>query len=586
MIEFKDFCFWYPDIPTPALDNISLTIPDGQKVLILGPSGCGKSTFLLAINGVVPQLTGGNVKGRVYVDQMDIRHTPVAQLASSVGLILQDPESQLTNLYVFDEVAFGPENLNLPEEEIRQRVNLALEKVGIANLRDSSVFALSGGQKQRVAIAASLAMLPKIMLLDNPTSNLDPVGANETYVTIRELALHDNISTIILADHRPDEIIDMVDRLLIMHQGKIILDGKPRDILNEHCHFLKDELGIFLPQVAELGLGLKAAGWKIHPVPLTIQEAEDQLAKISFAPSQVPPTPHSGPGKEPSTAEVIRVEHVKYAYPHGPLVINDISLCIHQGEFVCLVGKNGSGKTTLAKMIVALLKPLSGAVYLDGADIRSILLRDLIGSVGYVFQYPEHQFVAQNVYDEVAFSLRAKQVPEDEVKQRVEEALELFSLQELHAASPLTLSKGQKRRLSVATMLVTRPRLLILDEPMTGQDQKNIHSLLAILNRLRQEGTTIIEITHDMDHVASYADRVIGMSSGKLVFDGKPSELFARTDLLEELSLEAPPPVLLANFLRTRGLTMPDTINTVDRFVHFVNTCYQSVTVSNGSEAL
>ena len=220
MIEFRDFSFWYPETTVPALDGIKLSIQDGKKVLILGPSGCGKSTLLLAMNGVVPQLTGGEVKGSVFINQQDARTTPVAQLASSVGLILQDPESQLTNLYVFDEVAFGPENLNLAEDEIIRRVNSSLDKAGMNAFRDSSVFALSGGQKQRVAIASAMAMLPNIMLLDNPTSNLDPVGSRETYRTIRELAGSKEIFTIILADHRPDEVIDMVDRLLIMDKGE------------------------------------------------------------------------------------------------------------------------------------------------------------------------------------------------------------------------------------------------------------------------------------------------------------------------------------------------------------------------------
>jgi energy-coupling factor transporter ATP-binding protein EcfA2 len=575
MIEFKNFSFWYPETTHPALDEINLVFPDGIKVLILGPSGCGKSTLLLAMNGVVPQLTGGDVKGKVFVNQQDTRETPVAQLAGSVGLILQDPESQLTNLYVFDEVAFGPENLNLAEDEIIRRVNLSINKTGLDALRNSSVFALSGGQKQRVAIASAIAMLPNIMLLDNPTSNLDPVGSSETYRTIRELSNYQEISTIIMADHHPDELIDTVDRLMIMDKGKIILDGEPRAVLEKNGRFLKEELGIFLPQVSDLGLSLKNSSWSFNRLPLTVHEVQEQFLKGKFI-KKVDPVHLPEPSRTDALGPtLIQIKDVQFAYPNGSLVVKKVSLDIHEGEFMTLVGKNGSGKTTLAKMIVGLLKPGAGSIELDGKNLREIPLRNMIGSMGYVFQYPEHQFVAQNVFDEVAFSLRALKKPEDQVITRVEEILELFSLQELRTISPLTLSKGQKRRLSVATMLVTRPRLLILDEPMTGQDHKNIINLLEILNHLRQEGTTIIEITHDMEHVASYANRVIGMSEGEKLFDGSPAELFTNPGILAQLNLEAPPMVAVADSLRSQGVQLPDWINTVDRLVGYLDTNYE-----------
>lgn len=575
MIEFKHFSFWYPEIASPVLDDINLSIADGEKVLVLGPSGCGKSTFLLAMNGVVPQLTGGNVKGRVFINHQDTRDTPVAQLASTVGLILQDPESQLTNLYVFDEVAFGPENLNLEKNEIIRRVDLSLDKAGMNAFRDCSVFALSGGQKQRVAIASAMAMLPNILLLDNPTSNLDPVGSSETYRTIHELANYREVSTIIMADHRPDEVIDLVDRLLVMDKGKIILDGSPREVFEKHGQYLRDELGIFLPQVADIGLRLRHSAWPLSRLPLTIQEAEGQLSEVNLQPKPAALSLTDAPQKMDHPTDMIRIDHVKFAYPNGPLVVKGVSFDIHEGEFLCLVGKNGSGKTTLAKMVVGLLKPVEGSIYLSGKNIRELPLRNLIGSLGYVFQYPEHQFVTQNVFDEVAYSLRALKVNEEEVQKRVEEILKMFSLEELKTTPPLSLSKGQKRRLSVATMLVTRPMLLILDEPMTGQDQKHIVNLLAILNRLREEGTTIVEITHDMEHVASYADRVVGMSMGEMIFDGSPAELFSNQKLLDQLNLEAPSAVVLADYLRSQGLSIPNRITTADHFVDFLNEAFE-----------
>ena len=262
MIEIKNFTFYYPGTNTPALADITLTVTGGETVLIVGPSGCGKSTLLLAMNGVVPSLTRGKVKGRVRVDGKDTRETPVSELAADVGLILQDPESQLTNLYVYDEVAFGPENLGLPDKEIINRSDKALRKSGLFDLKDRSVFALSGGQKQRVAIAASLAMEPNIILLDNPTSNLDPVGAAETYQAICELRQEDSEKIIILADHRPDHVMTIVDRVLVMDGGRIIADGSPKEVYLSRGDVLKDDLGIFLPQVVDLFLQMKKKGYE------------------------------------------------------------------------------------------------------------------------------------------------------------------------------------------------------------------------------------------------------------------------------------------------------------------------------------
>lgn len=572
MIEIKDFTFWYPGVDTPALDDISLTIDDGETVFILGPSGCGKSTLLLAMNGVVPLLTGGKVKGRVFVDGKDTRTTPVASLADTVGLILQDPESQLTNLYVFDEVAFGPENLVLPEEEIITRANTALARSGISELKDRSVFALSGGQKQRVAIAASLAMLPRIMLLDNPTSNLDPVGAVETYQTIRELRLDDPEMTIILADHRPDHIVNLANRIIVMDQGRILYDGTPQQVFEEEGDQLKHNLGIFLPQVVELSLGLKEKGFYINPIPLSLTEALDVIPKLNIdsVDGDIIASEKESYTQEEDQPQILDLRNVEYSYPNGVRAVNGITLNVSKGEFLCLVGQNGSGKTTLAKLMVGLLKASEGEIIFLEQKIDEIPLQDLVGKVGYVFQYPEHQFVERNVYDEIAYSLRAMKVPESEVKEHVIEMMDMFSLSHVQTISPLTLSKGQKRRLSVATMLVTRPKVLILDEPMTGQDHKNITNLLSILNDLRAQGTTIIDITHDMEHVASYADRVVGMSDGRVIFDGSPVDLFVNDEVLELLSLEAPASVKIVRKMRESQIMIPLSANTVDRFLDHI----------------
>lgn len=568
MIEITDFSFWYPGVDTPTLHDISLRIDDGETILILGPSGCGKSTLLLSMNGVVPQLTGGKVKGRVFVDGHDTRTTPVASLASTVGLILQDPESQLSNLYVYDEVAFGPENLVLTEDEIITRTDEALSRSGLSDLKERSVFALSGGQKQRVAIAASLAMLPRTMLLDNPTSNLDPVGAAETYQAIRELRVDDPGLTIILADNRPDHIIDIVDRVIVMDQGKLTFDDSPQEVFAERGKRIMRDMGIFLPQIVDLTLRLREKGYQIDPIPQNLEQALDVITglEILTKPQLISTMEEDQQIFQSNQPDVLGLREVEFGYPNGVCAVNGVTLNIKKGEFLCLVGQNGSGKTTLAKLMVGLLKAAGGEITFLGCNIDEIPLHELIGKVGYVFQYPEHQFVAQNVFDEIAYSLRAMSIPGDEVERRVAEMMDIFSLQEVKSVSPLMLSKGQKRRLSVATMLVTKPDVLILDEPMTGQDQRNIESLLSTLNELREQGTTIIDITHDMEHVASYADRVVGMSEGKVVFDGSPVDLFVNLEVLDRLSLEPPLMVPLAEQMRRSGIFLPLSVNTVSRF--------------------
>ena len=572
MIKIEEFSFWYPGVEDPALDNISLSINEGETVLIIGPSGCGKSTLLLSINGVVPSLTGGKVKGRVYLVGHDSLTTPVASLASNVGLIFQDPESQLTNLYVYDEVAFGPENLVLTEEDIIARADQALEKSGLSDLKERSVFALSGGQKQRVAIAASLAMLPKIILLDNPTSNLDPVGASETYRAIRELREDDPKKIIVLADHRPDHIVGIVERIIVMNEGKIITDGSPRKLFSLKGDYLKNELGIFLPQIVDLALQIREKGYLVNPIPLNFEEAVDVVSSVDIRllPREEIKKDIDKANIPVDSEPILDLEDVRFSYPNGVCAVDGVSLKVKRGEFLCLVGQNGSGKTTLAKLMVGLLNASDGIINFLSKNLNEIPLRNLVGRVGYVFQYPEHQFVSHNVFDEIAFSPRAMNVGEDEVLLRTEKMLELFSLKDLRSTSPLLLSKGQKRRLSVATMLITKPEVIILDEPMTGQDQKNITNLLSILNEMRSEGTTIIDITHDMEHVASYADRVVGMAKGKVIFDGSPIDLFVNDTVLEKLSLEPPPIVGLAEVLRDRGKAIPLYVNTITRMMQII----------------
>ena len=563
LLEAERFSYWFPSqaadgaVVTPgstadgapaveraALKEISLRFEPGEFALVVGPSGCGKSTLIQALLGVVPALTGGAVAGRARLEGEEVLARGLAGVAGKAGLVLQDPESQLTNLDVEGEVVFGPENLGLPREEIAARLAGALAVAGIEPLRDRFVYALSGGQKQRVAIAAGLAMRPRVLLLDSPTSNLDPLGSEETLKAIVDLWQGGAVELIVMAAHKIDDVLPFATRLIVMSEGRIVLDGPPRAILAEHLEWLRDELGIFVPEVCEIAARADRAA---RSVPTTVEEAAAVLRGAVHRPGYDVQRGRSE-NVEGGTFNVerrdpaVEVIDLRFAYRPGVPVLNGVSLAIGRGQFLALLGQNGTGKTTLAKNIAGLYRPSRGTIRLGGVDATSSAAHLRSGKVGYVFQYPDHQFVALTVADELAYGLRARQVPGPEVAARVDRMLEMFKLAARRDAPPYGLSMGEKRRLSVATMLILRPDVLILDEPTTGQDRHNTRALMDVLRReARERGMTIIQITHDMEQAAEYADRVVVMDGGRIVFDGDIVALFAEAELLRRCHLKPTP---------------------------------------------
>jgi energy-coupling factor transport system ATP-binding protein len=447
-------------------------------------------------------------------------------MAGKIGLVLQDPESQLTNLDVEGEVVFGPENLCLTRAEIGERLEAALSATGIRELRHRFVYTLSGGQKQRVALAAGLAMRPRALLLDSPTSNLDPTGSEETLRAILGLWQAGATELIVMAAHKIDEVLPFATRLVVLDEGRVAFDGPPREVLGNHLAVLRDELGVFVPQVCELSVGAGRTG---TDVAISVDEAAEVLR--TWEPRRwMPPTVPVVPGqREP----VVEVRDLHFAYDVGLPVLSGVSLTIARGEFLALLGPNGAGKTTLAKTIAGLYRPSRGSIRIGGVDVVDPTIHVRTGRVGYVFQYPDHQFVALTVVDELAYGLRARNMPEAEIGARVEPMLEMFELTNRRDVTPYSLSMGEKRRLSVATMLVLEPDVLILDEPTTGQDRHNTVALMRLLRSAASErGTTIVQITHDMEQAAEYADRLVVIDDGRVAFDGSVYELFADADLL------------------------------------------------------
>jgi energy-coupling factor transporter ATP-binding protein EcfA2 len=545
----------------PALTDINVNIKRGSFTLLVGPSGSGKSTLCMLLNGIIPQILGGELEGKVIVDGKDVSESKVQNMAHSVGLLFQDPEWMFATLQVEDEVAFGPENLRQQPEEIAAQVTKSLEYVGLNNLRKNLVWALSGGQIQKLGLATVLAMAPEIIVLDEPTANLDPATTHSVHELI--LRLRDEGRTIILVTKDLDEFMAQADAMILLSEGRILAQGTPRDVISIHGNVMLD-LGVWLPEPTEVGLRLKQMGLlKTQTVPITIAEAVDVLKDIRFKVN--PPV-----RKKPVIGEtLVHAEDIQFGYTRKTKTLRDVSFDINQGEIVAIVGQNGAGKSTLSKMLVGLLKPSAGNLTLFGRKASQWNVQDLANDVALVFQNPEHQFLCDTVHEELAYSLLAQGISDPgEVVTRVNAMLDRLDITDAAETHPFSLSAGSKRRLGVATMLVGgRAKLLIVDEPTYGQDRRLTERLMQLINNLRSEGITVIMITHDMRLVDAYVDRALVMANGEKIFDGTPGDLFQSPEIVERASLRTTALRRVVDSLRAAGVLVPDGLNTVNSFV-------------------
>jgi energy-coupling factor transporter ATP-binding protein EcfA2 len=550
LVEIEDLDYTYEGQTSPVLNGVSLRVHQGEFVLILGPSGCGKSTFLNVLNGTIPHTLKGTLKGRATVCGKSVPLTKVATFATEVGMVFQDPEAQIINTRVRDEVCFGLENLCRPAAEIMARQAEALAFVGLPDAGDDSIFDMSGGQKQRVSIAAVLAARPRLLALDEPTANLDPAGMAEVFAVLHRLNREFG-TTIVMVEHRVDELADRVSRVVMMDRGRVVFDGPPREAFSRPRVAHSEEAKLitrsaWFPQVSEFALDLAAAARvPLDPdaVPLNVAEA------VTFAERfmQTPPGTRKVPNRPQDFAAaearpLLSIRNLSFGYERNRPILRDVSLELETGSIVALLGQNGSGKTTLAKCLIGINAVPKQTVRLNGKDIADLSRRELSAQVGYVFQNPDHQFVTDQVDEEVAYGLRVRGFADDAITKSVSEVLEIVDLARYRHRSPFSLSLGERRRLSVATMLVLEPRLLVLDEPTIGQDHERAQHLMGLMARLRERyGTTVIMITHDVRLVAEWADRAVALAGGCIAFDGSPAELFAQDRLLRESCLLPPP---------------------------------------------
>jgi energy-coupling factor transport system ATP-binding protein len=550
--QVEHLSVWYEGEETPAVRDVSLTLGQGERLLLLGASGTGKSTLALCLDGMIPRAIGGRIEGRVLVGGRSVDELAPGELTRRVGVLFQDPESQFCMLSVEDEVAFGLENLATEPAEMPARIRAALQAVGLDGLQATRSDRLSGGMKQRLALACLLAMGPEILVLDEPTANLDPAGTSSVFAALRSLVA-DRRRSLVVIEHKLDECVDLVDRVVVLDPaGGVALDGTARSIFEDYPDRL-EELGVWQPAASCLAHRLRRRGLQITPHPLTVAEAGDRLATLGVEPEvilrETPLAAQPAPTGEPPA---LVIEGLSFAYGAQP-VLSNVELTLHPGHLLAVVGPNGAGKTTLIQLAAGLRTAPPGTVRLFGRDVRDYAPPELARTIGYVFQNPEHQFVRQTVYDEVAVGLHLLGQSADEIRPRVEELLAEFSLLDHLWANPFSLSQGQKRRLSVATQLITARRLLVLDEPTFGQDPHTAAALMERVVSLQHQGRTIAMVTHDMQLVSTFATQVAVLVDGQIRFRGPPADLLAQPALMQAASLESPPIWAIANHLQQQA---------------------------------
>ncbi|MCR5197145.1 MAG: energy-coupling factor transporter ATPase [Pseudobutyrivibrio sp.] len=551
-----------------ALDHVNLNVEPGQFISILGHNGSGKSTFAKHINALLTPS-----EGTLFVDGMNTSDDEFTfAVRQTAGMVFQNPDNQIISSVVDEDVAFGPENIGVPTEEIIKRVEKSLKMVGMYKYKSHSPNKLSGGQKQRVAIAGVMAMEPKCIILDEPTAMLDPDGRKDVLQAVHTLNKEKGI-TVILITHYMEEVVDS-DYVFVMEKGKVFMEGKPREIFKD-VDLLKAH-SLDVPQVTLLAHELRKAGLPLPECVLTRKELVEALKEIKNSlPAKPQASGNYSSEDKPSKAKkdnVLILDHVSYKYSpdtaYEVKALDDVSLAIKEGEFIGIIGHTGSGKSTLVQQLNGLIKATDGSIYYRGQDIydKDYDIKELRTQVGMVFQYPEHQLFETTVFKDVQFGPKNQGLDEKEQIKRAYEALGLVGLpEEFYLASPFELSGGQKRRAAIAGVIAMKPAVLILDEPTAGLDPKGRDDILGLISDMHNKrGDTVILVSHSMEDVANYVDRIIVMDGGKPVFDGTPKQVFAHYKELEAMGLAAPQVTYVMNDLKQEGFAVEVDATTVE----------------------
>jgi len=559
IVQVSGLGYRYRGQKEAALRGVDLEVGEGEFVVVMGPSGAGKSTLCVSLNGLIPHFFRGRMEGEVKIRGHSTRDSKVGEFTREVGLVFQDFEAQLFSTNVELEVAFGPENFQVEHEEMVRCVRNALEWVRLEGFEGRQPATLSGGQKQRLAIASVLAMEPRILCLDEPTTDLDPTGKLGVFEVAEKLRDRDDV-TLVVVEHETEETLD-ADRIVVLKDGVVVRDGSAREVLRDVE--LLEGAGVMPLQVArffyELGLG--------EQLPLTPEEGIEEFRRrgLEVSLERHEELVEADREREESYGEpIIQVEGLTYRYPNGVVALQGVDLTVRQGEFLAVLGQNGSGKTTLVKHFNGLLKPTEGVVKIGGVETVKQGIRRLGQRVGYVFQNPDHQIFSDTVFDEVAFGPKIREMEENEIENRVSEALAAVGLEGRGGEDPFTLTKGERQRVAVASVLAVRPEVLILDEPTTGLDYAEQKRMMELVERLNEEGSTIIVVTHTMWVVAEYAHRSVVVRDGQVTLRGTVREVFAEEEELRDASLRPPHIVSFSNSLEVPVLSVEEMLRVTE----------------------
>ena len=524
-ISFNHFTFQYDAQAEATLKDISFDIAKGEKVLILGPSGSGKSTLAQCLNGIIPNIHKGQAKGQVRIDGQDIFKQSIYDKSQSVSTVLQDPDGQFIGLTVAEDLAFALENDCADQSEMKDKVALWAERLDLTSLLNHRPQDLSGGQKQRVSLAGVLIDESPILLFDEPLANLDPKSGQETIDLIDKI--HEEVgATTIIIEHRLEDVLYRpVDRILLVNKGELLFNGRPDELLSSTLlleNGIRDPL--YLTVLRQLGFDTTRA------------QNLSQLDALDLSGLGIPDSVLRDK-TEASTDSILKVEGLSVSYGDNPAVIEDMSFSLKKGERLAIVGKNGAGKSTLAKALCGFV-PSQGQLIYKGRDISQDSIAERSERIGFVLQNPNQMISQTMIFDEVALGLRLRGIEETEVEERVHEVLKTCGLYSFRKWPISALSFGQKKRVTIASILVLKPEIIILDEPTAGQDYKTYTDIMNFLDSLQKQGHTIVMITHDMQLMLEYSDRCLVVVEGKIIADDNPVTILNQKDLLESANLK------------------------------------------------
>ena len=531
IIKFEDFSFRYRVQAEPTLKNINLTIYEGEKVLIVGPSGSGKSTLAHCLNGLVPFYYAGESSGSLKIDNEDVSNKNVFELSKTVGTVLQDPDSQFIGLTVGEDIAFKLENNCVDQEEMLQRVNQSAKLVGIDKDINESPYRLSGGQKQRVSLAGVAVDNVKVLLFDEPLASLDPLTGKSAMELIYNIQKSED-KTIVIIEHRLEDVLNCdLDRIIVMDKGQIIADNTPDELLSSD---VLSKVGV-REQLYLTALIYANCDINKDMIPSNIDKLDVNSCKSKVKDWYNLTSKFNDTSK---TESILEFKNVSFSYNSEKQVLKDVSFKVNKGDMISIVGRNGAGKSTISKLICGFYKPTKGQIIFDGEDIANKSIKERSEKIGLVMQNPNQMISKSMVFDEVAFGLKIRGLSDDEIKDRVYNTLKICGLYG-HRNWPISaLSYGQKKRVTIASILALNPEVIILDEPTAGQDFKHYTEIMEFLVELNLKGVTIIMVTHDMHLMLEYTNKVIVLCNGEKIADDYATNILTNKDIIEKANLK------------------------------------------------